>query len=281
MSRHVRALKITNAAGAEWDCMRPDGFMYTPEGFGIGKDNEYMRSGIVYEKIEDVSAQKQIGFQMVFKNYEVYKAFAAFASRAPLVLAYMPLDEWAYIDGEITSLEKAEIDPEYRRLICRGTFTATSKWYIPKTARRTSEEVENPKRYTYSYDYQYMDAASGVIRIENESAEASPASIHIMGPITDPVWNLIVNDQIIQSGALTYDVPSGRKVVINSKDGALSVELQRVSDGAFVRNLYQYTDFSRETFLLFPPGGSVLTVTGTASSTIEAWVELEEIYESI
>ncbi len=278
---HVRTLKITNAAGRVWDCMRPDGFMYQPEGFGIGKDNEYIRSGIAYEKIEDVSAQKQIAFKMVFKDYSVYKEFAEFARRTPLVLGYMPIDTWAYLDGEITSLEKAEIDPELHRLSCDGTFTATSKWYIPTVAKRTADEVANPKKYTYSYDYQYMEAQNGVINIENDSAEDSPAIITIMGPITDPVWNMIVNDRIVMSGALTRTIPAGNKVVINSKDGALSVEEQKISNGAFVRNLYQYTDFSRETFLLFPPGHSVLSVTGTASTAIEAWVEVEEIYETI
>ena len=277
----VRTLKLINANGAEWDLMRHDGFMYEPSGFGIGKDNDYLRSGMAYELIERVSEQKQISFRMVFRSYAVYKAFAEFVAATPLKLAYRPMETWAYLDGEITNLEKSEIDPEYRRLICSGTFTATSKWYIPKTVRKTSEEVENPKRYTYSYDYKYMEAQNGVIRIFNDSAEDSPALITIMGPISNPTWRLQVNNEVVQSGAVLADIPAGDKVVINSKDGALAVEEQTIATGSFVQNLYQKTDFSLETFILFPPGASVLVVPGTAAATVEAWVELEEIYETV
>lgn len=277
----VRKVKLINADGAEWDLMRNDGFAFEPSGFGIDKDNEYLPTGSAYALIEDLSAQKKIAFTMVFESYTVYKQFALFVAKTPMKLAYMPIDKWAYIDGSITNLEKSEIDKGTHKLLCDGTFTATSKWYIPDIARRTAEEVENPKRYTYSYNYQYMDAASGVIQIENDSSEASPASIHIMGAVTNPVWSLIVNEQVVQSGALTATIAAGRKVVINSKDGELEVAEYRTSNGSFVRNLYQYTDFSKETFILFPPGSSKLVVTGESSSTIEAWVEMQEIYETI
>lgn len=278
---NVRKIKLINADGAEWDLMRRDSFAFEPSGFGISKDNEYLATGSAYALIEDLSAQKQITFTMIFSSYEVYREFALFVVKTPLKLAYMPIDKWAYIDGMITNLNKSEISHKTSRLECDGTFTATSKWYIPDVAKRTSEEVENPKRYIYSYDYQYMDAANGVIQIVNDSSEASPASIHIMGAITNPVWSLIVNEQVIESGALTANIEAGHKVVINSKDGDLEVAEYMTNDGSYVRNLYQYTDFTKETFILFPPGTSKLVVSGEASSTIEAWVELQEIYETI
>lgn len=277
----VRKFKLINSTGAEWDLMRKDAFLHAPDGLGIGKDNEYMRAGSTYELIEEVPAQKSISFDIVFASYAVYQQFASFIVYAPLKLAYMPLIEWAYLDGSITSLTKSEISPDNRRLTCTCTYTATSQWYIPRAARKTSDDVENPKRYTYGYDYTYADEINGYIRVVNNAAEDSPATISIMGPITDPAWYVSVNNAVIASGALTANIPEGNKVVINSKDGYLEVaEYEAVTD-TYVRNLYQATDFSRETFVLFPPGNSTLFVSGTTDKSIEAWVAVEEVHDTI
>lgn len=276
----VRKFKLINSEGAEWDLMRKDGFLYEPEGLGINQDNEYMRIGSTYELVQSLAAQKAVNFTMVFASYSVYREFARFIIYAPLKLAYMPLNEWAYIDGDITALSKTEINPNTRRLECAAVFTATSLWYIPRAARKTAEDVENPKRYDYGYDYQYADAINGYIAVVNDSNENAPATISIMGPITDPAWYVSVNNNVVSSGSVTATIPEGDKLVINSKDGALEVS-EYTTDNVMVRNLYQATDFSRETFVLFPPGNSVLFISGTSEDPIEAWVQIEEVHDTI
>lgn len=276
----VRKFKLINSTGAEWDLMQKDGFLYEPEGLGINQDNEYMRIGSTYELVQSLSAQKSVNFTMVFASYSVYREFARFIIYAPLKLAYMPLNEWAYIDGDITSLSKTEINPNTRRLECAAVFTATSLWYIPRAARKTAEDVENPKRYDYGYDYQYADAINGYIAVVNDSNEDAPATISIMGPITDPAWYVSVNNNVVSSGSVTATIPEGDKLVINSKDGALEVA-EYTTDNVMVRNLYQATDFSRETFILFPPGNSVLFISGTSEDPIEAWVQIEEVHDTV
>ena len=277
---NVRKFKLINSEGAEWDLMRKDGFLYSPEGLGINQDNQYLRVGSTYELIQRLSAQKTFNFTMVFASYAVYREFSRFIIYAPLKLAYMPLNEWAYADGEITTLSKTEINPATRRLECSATFTATSLWYIPRAARRTSDDVENPKRYDYGYDYTYADAINGYISVFNDSNEDAPATISIMGPITDPSWYVSVNNNVVASGSVTAVVPAGNKVVVNSKDGQLEITEYTVAN-EFVRNLYQFTDFTRETFVTFPPGNSVLFISGTSEDPIEAWVQIEEVHDTI
>jgi hypothetical protein len=260
--------------------MRKDGFLYAPDGLGINQENEYMRIGSTYELIQRLSAQKAFNFTMVFSGYDVYREFSRFIIYAPLKLAYMPLNEWAYADGDITVLEKSEINHESRRLECDAVFTATSLWYIPRAARRTSPDVESPKRYDYTYDYTYADAINGYIAVVNDSNEDAPATISIMGPVVNPSWYVSVNNEVVASGAITATVPRGNKIVINSKDGYLEVA-EYTAENVFVRNLYQFTDFSRETFVLFPPGNSVLFISGSSDDPIEAWVQIEEVHDTI
>lgn len=277
----VRKFKLINANGAEWDLMRKDAFLYQPDGLGIGKENEYMRIGSTYELVQRLSAQKQISFVMVFKDYAVYRAFADFCVPTPLKLAYNPGSEWTYIDGEMTNLEKSEIGADTGRLECSATFTATSLWYIPRDARKTSPDVDSPKRYNYGYDYTYADELNGYIRVTNNASEDSPAVISIMGAISNPSWYVSVNNDVVASGSVAADIPAENKLVINSKDGHLEVAEYVAATNEFVRNLYQATDFSRETFVMFPPGNSVLFISGTNQGDITAWVEIEEIHETV
>ena len=277
----IRQFKLINANGAEWDLMRKDGFLYDPDGLGIAKSNEYMRIGSTYELVQRLSAQKQVSFTMIFASYAVYRSFADFVVYAPLKLAYNPGPEFAYIDGEITALGKSEFNHNTFRLECSATFTATSLWYIPRAARKTSDDVENPKKYTYTYDYTYADELNGYIRVNNGASEDSPAIISIMGPITNPAWYVSVNNDVIASGSVTADIPADHKLVVNSKDGALEVAEYIAATNEYVRNLYQTTDFSKETFVMFPPGNSVLFISGTTDGSINAWVEVEEIHETV
>jgi len=277
----IRKFKMINSLGNEWNLMRKDSFLYSPEGLGVSKENEYIRIGSTYELIQSLTAQKSVNFNMLFKSYSVYSDFADFIVYTPLKIAYMPLDEWVYIDGEITSMEKTEIDGDVRRLICPCVFTASSMWYIPRAAQKTADDVQNAKKYNYTYNYAYADELNGYIRINNKGSEDSPAKITIFGPITDPAWYVSVNNTVVASGAITADIPEGHKVVINSKDGDLEIAEYIISTNRRLRNLYQYTDFDRETFVLFPPGNSVLFISGINEGSIEAWCEVEEIHETV
>jgi hypothetical protein len=101
-----------------------------------------------------------------------------------------------------------------------------------------------------------------------------------MGPVVNPSWYVSVNNEVVASGSVTATVPDGDKIVINSKDGYLEIA-EYTLENVLVRNLYQFTDFSRETFVLFPPGNSVLFISGSSEDPIEAWVQIEEVHDTI
>ena len=277
-----RQFKLINGQGNTWDLMSKQSLFINPQGLGYELSTDYLRVGSVYELIESFANQKEVSGEMVFANYEVYKNFTEFVNIAPLRLGYMPLEEWAYMDVLMTSIDKSEIQYDGSRLICPVKFTGSSKWYIPRTAKRTSDDVDNPKKYDYSYDYQYADELNGVIRINNQSSEESPVIITIFGNIENPAWYLTVNNKQIASGEVNAIIPADHKLVVNSNDGELEVAEYVSETDEFVRNLYQYVDFDRETFIDVPQGNSVITITGnTGGSSISAMVEVKELHETI
>ena len=276
----VRQFKLQNALGQTFDLMRQDAFFYTPDGLGFIMDSEFMQIGGSYQLIETEAAQKSPAGIMVFKNYAVYQEFVKFITPTPLKLMYKPLNEWAYLDCIVSRLSKAEIDYRDNRLKCNIDFQGTSKWYIPRVAQRSGVETVNAKKYTYSYGYTYADSITGIINITNNSSEASPTIITIMGEITNPTWYLIVNGVTVQSGSVTDTIASGNKLVINSKDNALEIA-EYTASNVFVRNLYQKSNFALDNFIYAPVGQSTLRVTGGVGDTIDAWVEIQEIHETV
>lgn len=277
----MRQFKLQNALGDTFDLMRKDAFFYTPDGLGFRQDAQFMQIGGSYKLIETESAQKTPAGVMVFKDYTVYQEFAKFISYTPLKLMYKPISEWFYLDCIVSNLGKAEIDHTTHRLQCNIDFTATSKWYIPRIATRSGVETVDAKQYTYSYNYTYADAINGIINIVNNSTEASPLIITIMGDITDPTWSLIVNNSVVQSGMVEGNIPSGHKLVINAKDNELEIREYDAVTNEVVANQYQNSDFNRENFIYAPVGASTLRVAGNVAQTIDAWVEIEEIHETV
>lgn len=276
----VRQFKLQNALGQTFDLMQRDAFFYSPDGLGFRMNSEFMQIGGSYQLIETEAAQKTPAGIMVFKNYAKYQEFVKFITPTPLKLMYKPLNEWAYLDCIVSSLSKAEIDYKDNTLKCNIDFQGLSKWYIPRAVKRSGVETVDAKKYTYSYNYTYADSVTGVINITNNSSEDSPTIITIMGEITNPAWALIVNNKTVQSGAVTATIDTGNKLVINSKDNQLEIA-EYTAGNVFVRNLYQYSDFTLDNFIYAPVGQSVLRVTGSVQDTIDAMIEIEELHETV
>jgi len=276
----VRQFKLQNALGQTFDLMQRDAFFYSPDGLGFRMNTEYMQIGNSYQLIDTESAQKTPAGIMVFSTYAKYQEFVQFITPTPLKLMYKPVNEWAYLDCIISSLSKAEIDYRDNRLKCNIDFQGLSKWYIPRSAKRSSVTVVDAKKYNYTYNYNYADAITGLINITNNSSEASPTIISIMGEITDPAWSLIVNNQTVQSGAVSGTIASGNKLIICSKDNQLEIA-EYTLNNEYVRNLYQASDFTLDNFIYVPVGQSTLRVTGSVQDTIDATIEIEELHETI
>ena len=276
----VRQFRLQNSLGKTFDLMNPDAFFYTPDGLGFRMNSEFFQIGNTYQLIETEAAQKTPAGIMVFKTYALYRQFADFINNTPLKLMYKPQTEWVYLDCIVSRLTKAEIDYRDNRLKCNIDFQGLGKWYVPRVAQRSGVDTANSKKYTYSYNYEYADSITGTINITNNSSEASPTILTIVGEITNPTWSLIVNNTTVQSGSVTATIATGNKLIVNSKDSELEIA-EYTNANAFVRNLYQASDFTKDNFIYVPPGTSTLRVTGSVQDTIDAWIEIEELHETV
>lgn len=276
----MRQFKLINSIGAEFDLMRTDAFFNTPDGLGFSMDNSYVNIGNSYKITDEQSSQKAITGEMIFKGYKQYQEFTKFISYKPLKLAYKPLDEWAYIKCTVTRLDKGEISYSTGLLQCPIDLTALSKWYIPRRAISNVDGDIVGKKYTYKYDYTYVETVSGEFRITNNGTETCPTKLTIFGGCVNPSWTLSQSNKILVKNSVDAEIASNHKLIINSNDNEREIREYTLDDTLY-KNLYQKIDFDNKAFILIPTGDSFLRITDDSGTIINAILELDEIYETI
>jgi hypothetical protein len=276
----MREFYLLNGNGAKFDLMSSHGFFHAPTGLGFDKTQTYLRTGDFYKPIESYISQKMVTGEMIFKNYEDYHTFASFIASNPLKLVYKPLDVEYRLDCTISNFGKTEIDHTNNRLICPITFMGESRWYYLRSALSAHPGGGDAKKYTYSYNYTYYDALTGVIDIINDSPNEAPCILYIRGYCLNPSWVLSVNNEQVSSGGITGEILDGNQIIVNSRDDSLEIA-EYTAQNVFVQNLYQDADITRENFLYLPPGTSKLTITDDSMSDITAYLEILEEYDTV
>lgn len=304
----MRRFALKNGIGQVFDMMRTDAFFANPSGLGFEKSNDYIEIGPSFKLTTEKSSQKKVTGTMFFAGYKQYQEFADFISYKPLVLLYYPFGSdvigeeapdifknnvenvFYRLDCRVTSLEKGELNKDTSYLESQVNFTAETKWYRSVVYFKSAKDLTNAKYYdpkrdskngAYVYNYQYVESTAGTIPINCHATEVSPSIVTIFGPVENPIWSIVVNNQETQSGQLNYKIPDGDKLVINSRSNHLEISLRKVIDDTFLANLYEYVDFDRENFMLFPRGLSDFHVTGDSANDINVVVEVEEIHETV
>lgn len=275
-----RQFYLTNSDGDTFDLMQSAAFFHSPSGLGLGRNQSFLRTGTIYALTDDYLSQKSINGEMIFRTYAKYTEFASFIAHAPLTMVYEPENTEYSIDCYVSKLDKSEIEKDTNRLICAITFTATTKWYVKRGVMQSSTETEGMKIYPYEYDYKYADTSVAVIEGTNNSSQEAPCILHIIGPVTNPAWNLVVDSQTIQNGSLTGSIPSGDKLVVNSRDDSLEVAEYTTAD-VYVQNRYKNTNYSSDVFLYIPSGAFKIQISDDGASEITAYLELIEEYDTV
>jgi len=277
----MRNFKLINALGAEYDLMDIDHFFNAPDGLGFAKDIDYARVGNYYKELETYSSQKKVTGEIVFNGYSEYQLFNSFVAKTPLKLCYKPLDIWYYLDCSVAKLEKSEIDKNSSKLICDIDFTANSMWYLPVTTFQLDPiGIESAKVYPYAYNYVYFDNEGGEINVTNNGDTEAPCEIGIYGPLINPYWKLMINNEEYREGKLNVTIPDGYILIINSKPQDYYIKRFEINT-EYYQNYLTYSDFDTERFIKIPTGTSKILVGDDTDNALKAYVKVYQEYETI
>lgn len=267
----VRNFKLKNATGAERDLTRPGYLLWQPQGLGWGVDVEVMTVGNTFVVTDEQEKRPNPSGTMVFKGYAEYTDFLEFVQVGGLSLGYRPLstDNWRWLDC-VLQIDKSEIDHTNQRLLCPVTFNATSHWYEIMQALTPQGEIDDNamiyldnEYHGYAYPYDYEDSNAGGIAINN-GVLPSYFRLTFIGPVTNPVYTLYVNQKPVHRGRIVCNVLADHRLVIDTRPGHAEINDYN-ADGTLYIGRYGNSDFTTERFFQIPGGVSAMMVTAESS----------------
>lgn len=277
----MRQFYLVNSEGQRYQLQndRTTAFLWQPSGLGFSYNYNYRESdGFFFETNKAIGQTAKTG-TLLFHGadpYTQYKAFMDFITGSSgLRLAYAPKSNWYYVDIDIESVEKSEIE-EDGTLQCSIVMMPKTPLYLPKEINidLSGDLGDSIKQYDYTYDYVYSNTAVAGERVIDPLPAQMDSGLEILipGVISAPVISFYVNDELI-----------GR--IDLSSISIQEDEYVRYSSVPLTAGVYFYSDGEESeiteqiglsatvpTFFLLPPNVPIKvimsadTITGTSAS---------------
>ena len=264
----MRQFYLVNKDGQRYQLINDfsKAFLWQPSGLGFGIDRDYKESdGFFFEMNKEVEQTAKSGTLVFFgpDPYPEYKAFMDYITHSEdLKLAYCPKSSWYYVDIDVESVEKTEIE-EDGTLRCAINMLPKTPLYLPYELNidLSGDLGTSIKQYDYKYDYVYSNTAvAGEIEFEIPAQMDSGLEITIPGQISSPVMTFYANGEIIgQIDLSSISVSLGEYVRYSSIP--LSAGIYMYSGGSETDITAQIgLSPSYPTFFLLPPNKTIKAV---------------------
>lgn len=264
----MRQFYLVNKDGQRYQLINDfsKAFLWQPSGLGFGIDRDYKESdGFFFEMNKEVSQTAKAGILVFFgpNPYPEYKAFMDYITHSEdLKLAYCPKSNWYYVDIDIESVEKTEIEQD-GTLQCSINMLPKTPLYLPYELNidLSGDLGTSIKQYDYKYDYVYSNTAvAGEIEFEIPAQMDSGLEITIPGQISSPVMTFYANGEIIgQIDLSSISVSLGEYVRYSSIP--LTAGIYMYSGGSETDITAQIgLSPSYPTFFLLPPNKTIKAV---------------------
>lgn len=264
----MRQFYLVNKDGQRYQLINDfsKAFLWQPSGLGFGIDRDYKESdGFFFEMNKEVAQTAKSGTLVFFgpDPYPEYKAFMDYITHSEdLKLAYCPKNNWYYVDIDVESVEKTEIE-EDGTLQCSINMLPKTPLYLPYELNidLSGDLGTSIKQYDYKYDYVYSNTAvAGEIEFEIPAQMDSGLEITIPGQISSPVMTFYANGEIIgQIDLSSISVSLGEYVRYSSIP--LTAGIYMYSGGSETDITAQIgLSPSYPTFFLLPPNKTIKAV---------------------
>lgn len=158
----MRQFYLQNEYGEKIAFQGGDIFFYEPSGLGFEDNNDYEASGNYFIRTSNEFEQVPINGNLIFMPGDQYQNYFNFANwifeAKSLKIGYKPAKQWYFIDVDLISLDKEEIN-ELNLLEVPATFYPKTPWYLEQQVKIDigGELNDNIKRYAYTYPYRYSN----------------------------------------------------------------------------------------------------------------------------
>ena len=196
----------------------------------------------------------------------------------PLKLIYDTSDGITYYrEGTVTVATYSETDA----LNSIITFKSFTPPYQTIFGESLSTNASGGKVYSYTYPYTYRSSAANTVTIDmSDTVLESPLRIEFHGPMVNPVWSHYVEEILVATGRLYYTITAGNYVVVDTQTVPYSIREYNSSDEV-IGDLYEYSDFGTERFLLLRHGINRIVISDDGSNTTTVKVSGKKYYAAV
>lgn len=220
---------------------KPFSFLAEPGGLGFLKNIEYHKYTNTQKIKKENYEFEPISGSLVFLNYSEYNKFAKFIIDSPLKLEYNLGFDRIFVDVLVSSLEKTEFSEGY--LNCPIVFERLSFFYKDNKTEKLEVSENGGKQYNYIYDYNYSRGSNNFLDVVNKGDKPTHPKITIIGPVLNPVYEILKGDKIISSGKIFIKVEDNEKIVIDSEPFKASITLQKSTNSETIEDIYYKSDW--------------------------------------
>lgn len=307
----VRLFYLLNKDNVTYHLTSTNALLTEPKGLGFKRENGYRRVGNHFTLVTKAPTQTTFEGTVLLtppNAYVKYRDFIKFCLKEPLQLVYRPFDKLDLYNAKgkfeeahsvsygpgaaytyatvnepfryrknvyIEEIEKEELT-KYGALEVKIKFTPTTPWY---------------SEYIYGVDPSLNVSSSNpnTVLIDCDAQIDSPCQICIRGPATNPTWahyNYVNGNSVTaETGKVFTILESNQWLLIDNRYSAETVQYRYIricnSSGAWIGNIQNLSDFSRERWVNFTPGLNRISVWADSGSPTIQWINVRRFYESV
>lgn len=263
-------------------------FLWQPGGLGFEYDIDYKESdGFFFNMNQSVEQVAKTGV-LVFHGtdpYSDYKALMDYLAKSTgLRLAYAPKNNWYYVDIDIESVDKTEIELD-GTLQCSIVMMPKTPFYLPYEMEidLSGDVSTDLKQYDYEYDYQYGNSSvGGEVEFTFDAQMDSGLEIIINGSVSAPVVEFFADgEQIGEIDLSSASASVGEYIRYSSIPTSAGV--YKYASGTETEITSQIgLNASYPTFFMIPPNKTIKAVLSATSLTgVTASIKVYEYFRSV
>lgn len=286
----MRQFYLENEYGEQVSFQSGELFFWQPSGLGYADDNTYSAAGNYYVKTEAKHSQEPISGTLIFlpgKQYEGYYDFVnwIYAARH-LKLAYKPDVQWYFVDVDLVSLEKSEIN-EMNLLEIPAKFMPKTPWYSEQQMNIDigGEMPESVKKYAYAYPYRYCNnTKAGAVTFTLPAQLPSGFYLTIEGAAANPIITATIENTGERIGKIDLSAMSaqeGERLIFSTLPDTAGAYLV-TPDGKRDLTSFLALDSSVPAFFDIPPGAPVeFAINADAPKGLTARLTVNRYYRTV
>ena len=263
-------------------------FLWEPGGLGFEYDIDYKESDGFFFNMNTAVAQVAKTGTLVFHGtdpYSDYKALMDYLAKSTgLRLAYAPKNNWYYVDIDVESVDKTEIELD-GTLQCSIVMMPKTPFYLPYELNidLSGDVSTDLKKYDYEYDYRYGNSSvGGEVEFSFDAQMDSGLEIIINGSVSAPVVEFFADgEQIGEIDLSSASASVGEYIRYSSIPTSAGV--YKYASGTETEITSQIgLNASYPTFFMIPPNKTIKAVLSATSLTgVTASIKVYEYFRSV